>query len=512
MNQVNIKPRAKRLAPGASAIQAPETKRSEIWLGIHFPEISLEAHRATPGVPFVILEKQRGLSLVYRANGAAVALGIVPGMKLSAAYVLCRKLETSVREPLQEEMVLRSRAHVMAAFTPRIVIAGTDCLLLEVRASLRLFGGISRLHEKLRASLEVPHVIACAPVIDAAELMARNGIGKIVRKQAQLQSALGHIPLQGLPLNEKCQQQLQRCGLHDLRDLWRLPRPDLARRFGSELLLYLDRLSGQRLAPRPAFEADLEFRARHEFAEETEHHPQLLYAAEVLLKQADRFLQTRKLLSEQLHFYLHHNPRNPTTSRRRLLTVRSQQGGDTPAHFLPQLDEQLQQLTLESPLTAIELCIRQFKPRIEHTNDLFRYPGNRHYGQGTGDGWPVLLDLLFARLGRQRVYRLQLVADYRPERAWSRRKTELPGKQDAIAPLLSRLPTRPAWLLPEPVRCIGRRFHLVSDAERLETGWWDGDDQRREYYRGIAPSGRHCWLYRDLQTAEEQWYLHGLFA
>ena len=123
----------------------------------------------------------------------------------------------------------------------------------------------------------------------------------------------------------------------------------------------------------------------------------------------------------------------------------------------------------------------------------------------------MILALLLAQLGHQCIHRLRLVADYRPEHAWSRDPLR-PGRHGRVEGPPSPVPLRPAWLFPRPISCIGRRFRLVSDAERLESGWWDGDDQRREYYRGIAPSGRHCWLYRDLQAAGEQWYLHGLFA
>ena len=213
-------------------------------------------------------------------------------------------------------------------------------------------------------------------------------------------------------------------------------------------------------------------------------------------------------MCEQLRFHLGYGPHHRTVHSSLVLTVHSRQGGDAAEQFLPQLEEQLQKLSLEAPLTSLELRIRQFKPRVEQTADLFSPPCSR---QAAAECWSVLLDLLIARFGHQRIYRLRLVPDYRPEHAWSRDGLQVPNRQHGD-PWPSSTPERPAWLLPRPIACIGSRFRLISDPERLEFGWWDDDDQRREYHRGIAPSGRHCWLYRDLRSAGEPWYLHGLFA
>jgi protein ImuB len=46
--------------------------------------------------------------------------------------------------------------------------------------------------------------------------------------------------------------------------------------------------------------------------------------------------------------------------------------------------------------------------------------------------------------------------------------------------------------------------------ERIETGWWSGPTQRRDYYRVETQMGTWHWLYRDL--VDGQWYLHGSFA
>ena len=104
-----------------------------------------------------------------------------------------------------------------------------------------------------------------------------------------------------------------------------------------------------------------------------------------------------------------------------------------------------------------------------------------------------------------------------------------------------------ALLLPEPLPSNIDALMLISGAERIESGWWDDDDVRRDYYlaevvaaarlcaQGPArqalaatvsggarlglgardtfqPSpGARAWVYQDLRQPE-CWYLHGWFA
>ncbi len=489
------------LQPSRSFSLSPD----EVWIGVHFPDICLVAHQANDK-PFAVLEQQQGKIRIYAMNGRAQQQGIEAGMLASAAYALSQGLCVVIRDKAAERKQLQVYAQHLQRFTPRITLSETDTLLLEVRASLRLFSGLQGLHRKLKNALSEGHTLACAPVADAAELMARNGIGKVIHNADQLRSALGDISIANSAINEKLCLRLARCGLHSLRDVWRLPRPDLARRFGPDLVHYLDQLSAQRYVPRRVFEMPDCFNAKYDFEEETEDRDYLLYAAEILLQQASVFLRERVSLSEEISFYLIYAHQQTAAQHKFMLNVYAQQGGDSPGHFLPQLSEKLQNLQLEHLLIGIELHIKQFRPRIDSSYDLFKK--NLH----NSESWTVLLSLLFARLGHERVYRLSLCADFRPEKTWRKRPVHNVSTSQQHVPPHSE---RPTWLFKQPMAIrggTGRAFDLLPDAERIESGWWEDQDQRREYYQAVAPSGRRCWLYRDLQAVNEQWYLHGLFA
>jgi protein ImuB len=67
---------------------------------------------------------------------------------------------------------------------------------------------------------------------------------------------------------------------------------------------------------------------------------------------------------------------------------------------------------------------------------------------------------------------------------------------------------RPAALLPQPRR-IEPPTSLLQGPERIASGWWDGDEVRRDYYRTRAPDGSQQWVFHDL--SEDAWYLQGLW-
>ena len=50
--------------------------------------------------------------------------------------------------------------------------------------------------------------------------------------------------------------------------------------------------------------------------------------------------------------------------------------------------------------------------------------------------------------------------------------------------------------------------------ERIESGWWDGKDVRRDYFVAENPQGEIMWIYRDHRYGidDGEWFLHGVFS
>jgi protein ImuB len=54
----------------------------------------------------------------------------------------------------------------------------------------------------------------------------------------------------------------------------------------------------------------------------------------------------------------------------------------------------------------------------------------------------------------------------------------------------------------------GGPLRLLAGPERIESGWWDGDEASRDYFVARLPGEALGWVYRE----NGAWYLHGLFA
>ncbi len=163
----------------------------------------------------------------------------------------------------------------------------------------------------------------------------------------------------------------------------------------------------------------------------------------------------------------------------------------------------------------------------------------------------MLLDRLAGRLGRRAVFEPKPVADAQPEHAWTpaapvagttsavtpsavtlRAKDSRVGssisRSSAVTLRSRRVPVRPIWLVPRPVRLeavsivpdgpplrfrLGPESHRIVSAhgpERIETAWWRGECVRRDYYVVETESGSRWWLFRRLRDGV--WFLHGQFA
>jgi len=70
---------------------------------------------------------------------------------------------------------------------------------------------------------------------------------------------------------------------------------------------------------------------------------------------------------------------------------------------------------------------------------------------------------------------------------------------------------RPLWLLETPRRIGERDFVLLAGPERIESGWWDGNEARRDYFIARAGDSSLVWIYRE-RGAGGGWYLHGIFS
>jgi protein ImuB len=458
-----------------------------LWLTLYFPHLALDliAREDSAPVPLVVCETMRGRQLVHAASRGARGAGIRPGMPLGDALGLCAELRVRQRDMAAEHAALQTLAAWGLQYTDHVAVEEGHVLLLEVGRSLRLFGGMKRLRRRILADLETldHHAragLAVTPL--GARLLARFGIAAPARDTDALAALIRELPVEALEWPEAVVQRLRGMGVNTLGALWRLPRDGLARRLGAWLPVYLDRLAGHLPDPRPRFEPPPRFESRLWLPVETGDRAMLRTPLQRLLRELAGVLRGRGMAVQSLDLRLLH-ARRPATH----LTLGLAAPGRDPDHLLALFMERLSRQCLDAEVTGLELHAESFLP-LPH-RDTALLPN----AEAQADARQSLLDRLRARLGRDAVFGLALRDDHRPARAWAR--TDPAGSASVdVAPL--RHGPRPLWLLEHPLPCPPS-LRRVHGPERIETGWWDGTGERRDYYTAEDRHGVRWWLYRE---------------
>jgi protein ImuB len=55
-------------------------------------------------------------------------------------------------------------------------------------------------------------------------------------------------------------------------------------------------------------------------------------------------------------------------------------------------------------------------------------------------------------------------------------------------------------------------LQLLRGPERIESGWWDHLRIARDYFVAQDQQAVRYWIYRERDTEQARWFLHGLFA
>jgi protein ImuB len=163
------------------------------------------------------------------------------------------------------------------------------------------------------------------------------------------------------------------------------------------------------------------------------------------------------------------------------------------------LRERLERLRLPEAVRAIRLQAPRLLKFSPDQCRLFREMAGENQ-----EGVAELAERLQARLGRQAVAGITGAEDHRPEYSWRTRALDERG-------CCTPLPHRPAWLLARPKRCDIRDYEILSGPERIESGWWDGRDCRRDYFVVRDLHGCRLWAFHEYKP-RMGWYLHGIFS
>ena len=411
-------------------------------------------------------------------------------------------------------------------FTPRVAVieplSASPAIVMEVEASVRLFGGKRKLVQRVRdecADLGVRQ-LSWAPTSLAAVALANAGTSNgFAKPLAQLLDAL---PIDSLSMVAAHAPTLTRLGCQTLGQVRTLPRGGVSRRFDADLLGALDQAYGLRpeahewISLPDTFHSKLELMARVELA------PAMLFGARRLMLQMAGWLAARHSgVTAYTLRWCHDAMRSKTAGDGGELTVRTAQPTRDIEHLTRLLAEHLAKVQLLAPVGDLELLAIDVQSLDEKTLSLLPEPTQ------VGEGLALVLERIAARLGPERVLRPVILEDHRIE--WMCHWQPAPAKRPRKANRAPEMP-QPTFILPEPLR-LAMRGHrplyqgvlqLLAGPHRVEGGWWDRTTTdgeattrhvARDYWVALSEHAGVLWIYQTRLAEEETaWFLHGKFA
>lgn len=469
------------------------------WACILLPSLALDGairHRAAVDGPFALVagpDQQRRLVAV---NAHARNAGLYPGQRVAEAEAICRNLLTAEHNPRRLASDLSLIAAWAYRFSSEVAVVPPRAVVLEVGKSLRLFGPWPRLEARLRAELAglgFHHRLALAPNPCAAKVLAGIRDGACVGGPDELERALTPIQIARAGLPDNTADALAGMGIRTLGQLLALPRAALQRRFGEVLVVALDRLLGARSHLYTPYRPPDRFEGHIELPVEITSHTTLLFPLRRLLGDLAAYVAARDGGVQQFVVRFGHEHAAPTDVTIGLLAPEREASA-----LLDVVKLRLERTALPRPVVALGVIAESLPPIVPAGRDLFdARPANAL-------DWDPLRERLRARLGEHAVQGLAADPDPRPERA-SRYADPLRAEDSPV------LPRRPTWLLERPIPLRGPAPRILAGPERLETGWWDGGDIRRDYYVLELAGGQRAWAF--CAPGERGPYmLHGWFA
>ena len=421
-------------------------------------------------------------------------------------------------------------------FTPHVAQVQA-LLLLEVAASERLFGGRRAL---LNQFFRVNGVLARIPWQQASSSLSAMGL---LRCQGLGLARPALVP-DGLPLSTLDAAQahvdtLERMGVRTWGQLRALPRDGVARRFGAALLDALDQAWGQRPERHTWLALPSRFDERLDLPATAHGIEGLAGTLTRLLALLRLWLVARQLGVLRLQLRWVHDLKRldgielPPHAGLALHTAEPTQDL---AHLRRLLDERLGRTTLAAPVRSLRLLAVEAVPWAGASRS-FLPEDNR-----PGDKLHQLVERLGARLGTQRVQRLQPQADHRPECQQRWVDAQVNTQVGAQPASFTADALYPPWLLPQPlplqvhheVPQYGGPLQRLARLHRVEAAWWEapackaawqshpdagsdagrqpadnaGQPALRDYFIAHSPEKGLVWVYRE----RFQWFLHGIYA
>jgi protein ImuB len=474
------------------------------------------------------------------------------------------------------ELPIESQTLCAGLPVPRAVRGSPD----PAQSATALCAGLPTLHNQekstntvreshtLCAGLPTPHNQFTAPTSAVRESPAPTSA---VRGSPDPAQSVHQLPIESLRLPAEMIKTLHQLGICNIGQLERLPRAELAMRFGHAIGLRLDQLNGQIDEPVIARRLPPEFQRHQSLDFPTRHRETIETIAARLVQQLCDQLRSCQRGALQWRFVL-----DRVEGEAIEFTIRLFRATATAADILPLLTMHLEQVLQPHTFRARKKKIHKRKPHAENrttepsvqmirtmsidiqdvtveviSNAVLAQHQRRLFDENPHadpQAMTALVNRLTSRIGASNVvcaslqanaqpeysFRLRPLVDVRHRRVVQNRKHSHlfarplrlfhPPREIRACSMLSTDETfsgtgisrPPALLVYEPSGAAespalpsSEKVIRTWGPERIETGWWRGRTTCRDYWRVETERGNHFWVFRDLRR--RKWFVQGEF-
>jgi len=463
------------------------------------------------------------------------------GMTLAQARAHCADLQCLDETPAEDWRSLEGLARWLMRFSPNVALYPPSSIFLDAAGLERLLGSPRSLGRRVAddlARLGLTANLAIAPTPGAAWGLAVFGPESLhVVGGQNLMAALSSLPPAALRLAPITTLQLHALGVNTIGLLLKIPREELAARFGPAILQRIDQASGDVPEVLNWLPHRAPIRAQIQFDGAVESLEAIHLALRELLGKITEQLARRGLGAKELQLTLRPGHAPPVEKTIRLLRPSRGQ-----ADLFNLIQHATQNLQIDEGIADLSLFISAASPLGDEQAALVGGEPQRNAAE-----LDHLLERLRARLGEVAQW-AQLVQSHLPERAfrWDQSPActcgaargaadkQLFGRNQSPACTCGaadkQIAARPLCLLPVPRRVQAivtpsesrdgqpisftddgqvHRLAHVKGPERIAGEWWNGRWKTRDYFDAQDEAGNRYWLFRVVQSG--QWYLHGIF-
>jgi protein ImuB len=495
-----------------------------MYAAIVIPNFSLQAilrlHEELRMRPFAVLdEEDRVLQMTAAAREASVELGMTP----TQAMARCQKIILRAHSPQQEDAAQKALLQCASTSSPFLESTAPGVCTINLRglSEFALPSGQTELPLELseRAHAWANRVLTR---VSGLQLNAQIGlagdpdVARLAAQQVQpilfvhnITDFLNSVPLHAAGLPIHIRQVVSKWGLNSIGELHKLGREELARRFGDEIVAFLDRIAPPRPRPLTWVTPAIDFEEIIDLENPIESLEPLLFILRRFLEQLSHRLESVYLVAEQLKLTL---ALESGAKYERSLAVPSPTRNINTLFRM--LHTHLENLQTDAPIIGVTLRAEPNRAQ-NHQFGLFqaslRDP-NQFY---------ETLARLEALLGPGRSGTPFNKASYKPDdfhieppRFHGQTIAETPALKTAVGPSLRRFrPAIPAIIQTELLRPIHvqseRARGKITEAKgpwRSSGNWWEEPWARDEWDVRLA-NGR---AFRLVQQ-QNQWFIEGIF-